>query len=65
MFRPVYNGHLQALYEEVFYIEYDYCKLYYVLYEISYYVHHWYMVVKYKFTNTVYEVCPKSNASDL
>jgi hypothetical protein len=24
MFRPVYNGHLQALCEEVFYIEYNY-----------------------------------------
>jgi hypothetical protein len=27
MFRPVYNDHLQALQEEVFYIEYNYTAI--------------------------------------
>ena len=27
MFRPVYNGHLQALREEVFYMEYNYIAI--------------------------------------
>jgi hypothetical protein len=53
MFRSTHMAIFRLLREEGFFtLQYNY--VYYVPYEISYYVHHGCMVVKYKFYNLVH-----------